>query len=59
MNSYDTAYEYTVVREYWDGSRGKRNQKWLEFRPRYDVGGLYVHNGKMYRILSMDLQVLY
>ncbi len=48
-------YTYKVVREYPDGSRGKRGKTITCFIP-LEIGGLYVHLGKgfpgMHRVLS-------
>lgn len=42
-----TEYIYTVVREYPDGSRGKRGKKYYTYKP-LKVGGLYVQLGNGY-----------
>lgn len=50
-------YTYRVVREYQDGSRGKRARTLTRFK-QLKVGGLYVHLGKgfpgMQRVLSEE-----
>ena len=50
-------YVYYVVREYPDGTRGKRKKILCRYEPDLEVGGLYLHLGKsfpgMYRILDM------
>ena len=54
-----TMYVYRVVREYIDGSRGKRTKKLYrgEQEP-LNVGGLYLHLGSgfpgMQRVLSVE-----
>lgn len=52
-------YTYKVVREYPDGSRGKRAKKLTLFKP-LNAGGLYVHLGKgfpgMQRVLSEEVR---
>lgn len=56
-----TEYIYTVVREYPDGSRGRRVKKYYAFRP-LKVGGLYTHLGKgypgMHRVLEEEAKAL-
>lgn len=52
-------YTYKVVREYQDGSRGKRVKTLTLFKP-LNAGGLYVHLGKgfpgMQRVLSEEVR---
>lgn len=52
-------YTYKVVREYRDGSRGKRAKTLTRFS-RLRIGGLYVHLGKGYpgmqRVLSEEVR---
>ncbi len=53
-------YVYSVIREYPDGSRGKREKKFYSFKNSLVVGGLYVHLGKgfpgMQRVVRMITQ---
>ena len=56
-----TEYIYTVVREYPDGSHGKRVKKYYTFSP-LKVGGLYTHLGRGYpgmqRVLAVETREL-
>lgn len=51
-------YIYQVVREYPDGSRGKRTKPLYRYKPDLKVGGLYTHLGRgfpgMQRVISME-----
>ena len=53
-------YVYSVIREYPDGSRGKREKKFCSFEDSLRVGGLYVHLGPgfpgMQRVVRMIIQ---
>lgn len=57
-----TVYIYKVIREYPDGSRGKRAKSLWRWTNDLMVGGLYVHLGSgfpgMQRVLSMDTEEL-
>ena len=57
-----TMYIYKVIREYPDGSRGKRTKKLWHWENDLKVGGLYVHLGNgfpgLQRVLSMDTEEL-
>lgn len=57
-----TMYIYKVIREYPDGSRGKRSRKLWRWKNDLKVGGLYVHLGNgfpgLQRILSMETEEL-
>ena len=57
-----TMYIYKVIREYPDGSRGKRTKRLWRWENDLKVGGLYVHLGSgfpgMQRVLSMDAEEL-
>ena len=57
-----TVYIYKVIREYPDGSRGKRIKRLWRWENDLKVGGLYVHLGSgfpgMQRILSMETKEL-
>lgn len=57
-----TVYIYKVIREYPDGSRGKRIKRLWRWENDLKVGGLYVHLGSgfpgMQRILSMETKAL-
>lgn len=58
-----TMYIYKVVREYSDGSRGKRAKKlYCWEHEQLNVGGLYVHLGRgfpgMQRVLSVETKEL-
>ena len=52
-----TMYIYKVIREYADGSTGKRAKKLYRWESELKVGGLYVHLGQgfpgMQRIISV------
>lgn len=52
-----TLYIYKVVKEYQNGTQGKRVKKCLRYKPNLQIGGLYVHLGQgfpgTYRVLSM------
>ena len=56
-----TMYIYKVIREYSDGSRGKRAKNLYRFEPDLKIGGLYVHLGGGYpgmqRVLDMAAKV--
>lgn len=56
----DTLYIYKVVREYPDGSRGKRVRKLYRYKPDLKINGLYVHLGAgfpgMQRIIGMETE---
>lgn len=55
-----TLYIYKVIREYADGTRGKRARTLCRYEPDLAVGGLYVHLGAGYpglqRVLSMTTE---
>lgn len=55
-----TLYVYMVIREYMDGSQGKRARQLCHFEPDLQVGHLYVHLGTGYpglqRVLSMTTE---
>lgn len=55
-----TLYIYRVIREYPDGSQGKRTKERCCYKPDLQIGGLYVHLGRgfpgMYRVLSMTTE---
>lgn len=57
-----TMYIYKVIREYPDGSRGKRAKRLYSFEPELKIGGLYVHLGAGYpgmqRVLDMNTKEL-
>ena len=57
-----TMYIYKVIREYPDGSRGKRTKNLWRWENDLKVGGLYVHLGSgfpgMQRVLSMETEEL-
>lgn len=57
-----TMYIYKVIREYPDGSRGKRTKRLWRWENDLKVGGLYVHLGSgfpgMQRVLSMNTEEL-
>lgn len=57
-----TEYIYKVIREYPDGSRGKRVKRFYSFEPDLKIGGLYVHLGAGYpgmqRVLDMSTKEL-
>lgn len=54
-------YIYRVVREYPDGSRGKRTKPLYRHKPDLKVGGLYTHLGRgfpgLQRVVSMEEKV--
>lgn len=53
-----TMYIYKVVREYPDGSRGRRAKKIYRFEHEIlQVGGLYVHLGSGYPGMQRVLEV--
>lgn len=55
-----TLYIYKVIREYVDGTQGKRAKSLSMYTPDLTVGGLYVHLGPGYpglqRVLSMTTE---
>lgn len=55
-----TLYIYKVIREYADGTRGKRTRTLCRYEPDLEIGGLYVHLGPGYpgqqRVLSMTTE---
>lgn len=55
-----TLYIYKVVREYLDGTQGKRAKLYYCYGPDLNIGGLYVHLGPGYpglqRVLSMTME---
>ena len=55
-----TEYMYTVIREYPDGSWGKRKRKYYSSKPKLKVGELYVHLGSgfpgMHRVLAVGTE---
>ena len=55
-----TLYVYKVIREYPDGTQGKRARTLFRFEPDLQVGHLYVHLGDGYpglqRVLSMTTE---
>lgn len=55
-------YKYKVIREDWNGNRGKRAKTYWSFENKLTVGGLYVHLGSgfpgMQRVLSMIVEEL-
>lgn len=57
-----TMYIYKVIREYPDGSRGKKTKSLWRWENNLKVGGLYMHLGSGYpgmqRILSMETRDL-
>ena len=57
-----TMYIYKVIREYPDGSRGKRTKRLWRWENDLKVGGLYVHLGSgfpgLQRVLSMETEEL-
>lgn len=57
-----TMYIYKVIREFPDGSRGKRAKRLYSFEPELKIGGLYVHLGAGYpgmqRVLDMSTKEL-
>ena len=57
-----TMYIYKVIREYTDGSRGKKTKSLWRWENNLKVGGLYMHLGSGYpgmqRILSMETRDL-
>ena len=50
-------YVYKVIREYVDGTRGKREKEYSSFNEDLKVGGLYVHLGSGYPGLQRVLNV--
>ena len=52
-----TEYIYTLVREYYDGSRAKRTRKFYSYEPELKVGHIYIHLGSgfpgMQRVLAV------
>ena len=55
-----TMYVYRVIREYPDGSSGKRAKRLYCYEPYLNVGGLYVHLGAgfpgLQRVLDMETE---
>ena len=55
-----TMYVYRVIREYPDGSRGKRVKRLYRYEPNLKIGGLYVHLGTgfpgLQRVLDMETE---
>ncbi len=53
-----TMYLYQVVREYPDGSQGKRTKQLCRYKPDLKVGGLYTHLGRgfpgMQRVIRLE-----
>lgn len=53
-------YIYKVVREDWNGNRGRRTKKLIRFETDLTVGNLYMHLGSgfpgMQRVLSVDTE---
>lgn len=53
-----TMYRYYLVREYTDGSLGKRKKSLCRYEPDLKVGGLYVHLGHgfpgLQRVIGME-----
>lgn len=51
-------YIYQVVREYPDGSRGKKSKPLYRYKPDLKVGGLYTHLGRgfpgMRRVIRLE-----
>lgn len=55
----DKVYKYKVIREYMDGTRGKRAKTYWSFEKELRVGGIYAHLGHgfpgLQRVLSMEI----
>ena len=55
-----TLYIYKVIREYADGTQGKRARTLRRYAPDLAVGGVYVHLGpgcpELQRVLSMTTE---
>lgn len=55
-----TMYIYRVIREYPDGSRGKRAKRIYRYEPNLEIGGLYVRLREgcsgMQRVLDMETE---
>ena len=53
-------YKYTVVREYPDGTRGKRTKTYESYTDKLIIGGFYAHLGHgfpgMHRVLSKTVE---
>lgn len=55
-----TLYIYKVVREYADGTQGKRAKTLCRYEPDLEIGGMYANLGAGYpgqqRVLSMTTE---
>lgn len=59
----DKEYVYTLIKEdFYTGEQAKRTRKYYSFKPKLEVGGLYIHLGKgypgCYRVLSMKEELV-
>lgn len=55
----DKVYKYKVIREYMDGTCGKRTKTYWSFERELRVGGIYAHLGSgfpgLHRVISMKI----